>query len=74
MSNSKLKERVCSYCDGTGKFKKPNDEDAYSRRFDYHADKAYFISHGEAREKALNDVGYTLITCPVCGGSGQHTE
>lgn len=56
----------CSYCEGTGKFKKPNNDEEYSRRFDYYADKAYFISMGEAREKALDDVGYTLIDCPYC--------
>lgn len=66
-----MKKRMCSYCDGTGKFKKPLDEERFERRFDYHADKAYFISHGEAREKALADVGYTLIVCPMCEGKGE---
>ena len=56
----------CSYCDEPGKFKKPNDEERYSKKFDYYADKAYFISMGEARQKALADVGYTLIDCPYC--------
>ena len=56
----------CSYCDGTGKFKKPLNDEEYDRKFDYYCDKAYFISMGEAREKALDDVGYTLIDCPYC--------
>lgn len=63
-------KHVCSYCDGTGKFKQPNDEAQYEKLFDRYADKAYFISMGEAREKALADVGYTLIKCPNCGGTG----
>lgn len=67
MPNNEKKKRVCSYCGGTGKFKKPNDEEKYNRRFDHYADKAYFISLGEAREKALADVGYTLVDCPMCG-------
>ena len=70
MDKATQKERICSYCDGTGKYKKPNDEEQYERRFDHYADKAYFISLGEAREKALDDVDYTLIVCPVCGGRG----
>lgn len=56
----------CSYCDGTGKFKKPLNDEEYDRKFDYYCDKAYFISMGEARENALADVGYTLIDCPYC--------
>lgn len=70
MADTKQKKNACSYCEGTGKFKKPNDEEKYNARFDYHADKAYFISMGEAREKALADVGYTVIECPMCKGSG----
>ncbi len=61
---------VCSYCEGTGKFKKPNDEEAFDRKFDYY-DKPGFMSMGEIREKALNEVGYTPIVCPNCGGKGQ---
>lgn len=62
----KRNRSVCSYCNGTGKYKRPNDEAEYDRRFDWYADKADFISHGEARERALRDVGYTLIDCPYC--------
>jgi len=61
---------ICSYCDGTGKFKQPNNEEEFEKRFDYY-DKAHFISMGEMRERALEDVGYTLITCPRCGGTGE---
>ena len=69
MAGNYPQKRKCPYCEGTGKYKKPNDEE-YKRRLDYHEDKAYFISTGEAREKALTDVGYTLVVCPECSGTG----
>ncbi len=64
------KKHTCFYCDGTGKFKKPNDDEAFDKRFDHYDSMSYFISMGEMREKALEDVGYTLIDCPYCGGTG----
>lgn len=64
--------QACFYCNGTGKFKKPNDEEDFDRRFDRYAE---FLSMGEAREKALKDTGYTLIDCPYCsGGKGKTQE
>ena len=66
MPNSKKEKRLCSYCRGTGKIKKPNDEEAFDQKFDLYADKSYFINLNEANEKALRDVGYTLIDCPFC--------
>lgn len=56
----------CFYCNGTGKFKKPLNEEEYEKRFDYYDSKADFISMGQSRERALADVGYTLIDCPYC--------
>lgn len=67
MDNGK---RACFYCEGTGKCKKPLDEDAFEKRFDHYDSMAHFISMGEMRERALKDVGYTLIDCPHCGGTG----
>ncbi len=64
------KKRTCSYCDGTGKFKKPNDADEFEKRFDYYDSKSYPLTMGEARDQALEDVGYSLIECPYCGGTG----
>ncbi len=69
-----MNKRKCFYCEGTGKYKKPNDEEKFDKLFDLYADKAYFISMGEAREKALAEVGYTEIVCPNCGGSGIEPE
>lgn len=54
------------FCDGTGKYKKPNNEEEYDRVFDIYDSKSGFLSMGEIREKALNDVGYTEIDCPYC--------
>lgn len=65
MSNRDKKIISCSYCNGTGKFKMPNDENAFDKRFDHYADMGHF-NMGEAREKALNEIGYTLIDCPNC--------
>ena len=59
----------CSYCEGTGKFKSPLNEEEYEKRFDYYESKADFISMGQCRERALADVGYTLIDCPYCNSA-----
>lgn len=56
----------CFYCDGTGKYKKPNNEKEFDRLFDYYDAKANFDSLGDIRNKALNAVGYTEIDCPYC--------
>ncbi len=69
-----MAKRKCFWCDGTGKFKKPKDEAAYDKAFDHYDQLADFISMGEMREKALADVGYTVIECPYCGGSGETDE
>ncbi len=63
--------KKCFLCDGTGKYKKPNDEEKYNWRFDVYAE---FLSNGEARERALQEAGYTVIECPNCGGSGVEPE
>lgn len=67
-------KKKCYLCDGTGKFKKPKDEDAFDKAFDRYDQRSDFISMGEMREKALNDVGFTLIPCPMCGGSGEGNQ
>lgn len=56
----------CLFCDNTGVYLKPNDEEAYDKAFDYYDDMAIF-NHSETRKKALDDVGYTRVTpCPHC--------
>lgn len=64
-------KRKCYWCDGTGRFKKPKDDDAFDKAFDRYDKLAHFISMGEMRQRALEDVGYTEIECPYCGGSGE---
>ena len=62
------KGKACFLCDGTGKYKKPIDEAKYDKQFDKYAE---FLSMGEARQKALEEAGYTLIVCPEYGGTGK---
>ena len=64
-----LKPEVCYYCNGTGKFKQPINEEAFDIAFDHYDDHGY-MTLGETREKALEKVGYTLIQCPKCNGTG----
>ena len=52
----------CIGCNNTGKYKKPNDEQAFDRAFDRYADPGY-MSLGEAYNKAINEVGYTIVPC-----------
>lgn len=65
-----MADNKCFYCDGTGKFKEPNDAGEYEKRFDYYDSKSYPLTMGEARDRALEDVGYSLIECPHCSGTG----
>jgi RecJ-like exonuclease len=59
----------CFWCDGTGIYLKPNDEDTYDKAFDYYDDMGIF-NLGECRKKALDDSGYERIKCPKCNGTG----
>lgn len=60
----------CFWCEGKGRFRQPNDEKEYSIVFDKYDAQGVF-SMGECREKALKEVGYTLIKCPHCNGTGK---
>ena len=62
----------CSYCGGTGKYKKPNDQTEFDRLVDREMEKAYFVNYAMAEEKAYKEVGYTLIDCPYCEPSDNH--
>lgn len=59
----------CFWCEGTGKLKKPRDEKKYSELFDKY-DAYGTLSMGECRAKALKEVGYDLIECEHCNGTG----
>ena len=58
----------CSWCEGTGKFKESNNQEKYNDEFDKYDAQGVF-NMGECREKALKEVGYTLIKCSHCNGS-----
>lgn len=56
----------CSACNDTGKYKKPNDEDAFNKAYDRYDDMGIF-NLNETYNKAIEEVGYTIITpCPYC--------
>lgn len=55
----------CSLCDGTGKYKKPNDPEEYDKIFDKYDSMGVF-NMDQVHQKALNEVGYTIIDCPEC--------
>jgi hypothetical protein len=59
----------CGLCDGTGKFKEPNNMEAYEKEFD-RLDASGTLNMGECRERALKTSGYTIIDCPRCHGKG----
>ena len=56
----------CNLCNGTGKYKKPNDEKEFDRLVDIEMDKGYHINYEMAAEKAYKHTGYTVIDCPHC--------
>ena len=44
----------CYLCNGTGKYKKPNDEKEFDRLVDIEMDKGYHINYEMAAEKHIN--------------------
>lgn len=56
----------CNLCNGTGKYKKPNDEKEFERLVDIEMDKGYFVNLEMAQEKAYQRIGYTIVDCPNC--------
>lgn len=56
----------CTYCNGTKKYKKPNDQERFEKIIDNEMDKGYFVNYLIAEEKAYKEVGFTIIDCPYC--------
>jgi hypothetical protein len=52
-----------------GNSKKPRDEEKYSEIFDRY-DAPGTLSMGECRKRALEEVGYDLVKCKHCNGTG----
>lgn len=48
----------CIYCNGTGKYKKPNDQEKFDNLVDCEMEKGYFVNLEMAEEKAYKAVGY----------------
>ncbi|MBZ9633054.1 zinc ribbon-containing protein [Clostridium sp. FP1] len=56
----------CIGCSNTGRYQQPNDEAEFDRLFDYY-DRPGTLSMDQCYDKAIDKVGYTVITpCPHC--------
>ena len=56
----------CSYCGGTGKYKKPHDQKLFDELIDAEMDKGYSVNYYMAEKMAYSRVGYTFEPCPHC--------
>ena len=56
----------CYYCNDTGKYKKPNNQEKFDEIIDYETEKSDFVNYEMAEKRAYKEVGYTLIDCPYC--------
>lgn len=56
----------CDYCNGTGKYKKPNDQERFDELVDVEMEKGYHVNYVIAMEQAYKKVGYTIVDCPFC--------
>ena len=56
----------CEYCNGTGIYRKPNDQEKFDEMVDIEMDKGYQVNYIMAAEKVYKMVGYTEVECPYC--------
>lgn len=63
----------CFMCDGTGVYKCPKNQKEYEEIFDRY-DAQGNLDMRECREKALYEVGYDLVECPACKGTGEKSD
>lgn len=61
--------KKCWYCEGTGKLKKPVNQEDFEKEFDRLDAIGQFNMH-DCREKALDESGYTIVECHNCNGTG----
>lgn len=59
----------CFYCDGTGKYEEPINEDMFDDFYEKYDSMGCFSAE-QCREKALDKSGRKLIICPKCNGTG----
>lgn len=64
-----MSEQKCRYCNGTGKYKKPNNMERFDRLVDIEMEKGYQVNYAMAEEKAYKNVGYMIIDCPFCNST-----
>jgi hypothetical protein len=56
---------ICFYCNGTGKYNKPLDEEYYSEYFDKFYDSG-LLGGKTDDDMSLTEAGYEEIACPYC--------
>lgn len=56
----------CTFCEGTGKYRKPKNQEKFDELVDIEMDKAYMVNYAMAEEKAYDIVGYDIVDCPFC--------
>jgi hypothetical protein len=56
---------LCLYCDGTGNYQKPLDEECYADYYGKFFDSGLF-NEKMARDIALIEAGYEFVPCPYC--------
>lgn len=61
------------YCNGTGKYKMPNDEAMFDKIVDSEMEKGDFVNYSMAEERAYKKIGYTLVDCPYCYKADKNT-
>lgn len=60
-----MPKKGCILCDGTGIYKRPNNEDAFDRLMNHYMDPGTYSGY-TAYRKAINKVGYTEEVCECC--------
>jgi hypothetical protein len=60
----------CFQCDGIGQYKEPRNRKEFEDLLDKY-DHVGTLDPITCRERALKKVGYSLIVCPSCKGTGE---
>lgn len=59
----------CEFCNDTGKYKKPKNQERFDSLVDAELQKGYFVSPDMAMKKAYDKVGFTWEQCPYCSNA-----
>lgn len=60
----------CFLCDGTGQYKEPRNRKEFEELLDKY-DHVGTLDPITCRKRALDKVGYDIIECPHCKGTGE---